>query len=289
MPYLIFAWVASILYASEVIVSKIVSKYSLKNPWLFNFVWSLIILTLTFPLVLRAGLSWPRDWFSLSLASFFYAASGILYILALYRLDVSIISPLFNMRSVMGVILGVLFLNEVLSAEQAVLITVIFIASVLVTLDERLSYKSFFHPAVLIILVGTLCLSLMGIFINRSVAENGYWPTTLFIPLISQLLLLLTLPKFVADLGSFGFKNFLMVVLIAVAGTFGNLAANKALAENVGLTTVIISLPLSMVMVSVLSLVAPRLLEHHTPRVYMVRFAAAAVMVFAAIKLSLWV
>jgi len=286
MGYLFFAWVASFLYAFEVIISKIVSKYSLKNPWLFNFVWSFLIVIFTFPVALIEGISMPKDWFDLLLAGFLYALSGILFIITLYRLDVSILAPLFNVRSAMSVLLGVLFLNELISVEQALLIVIIFVTSIFVTLDERWSLRSFLRPAILLAILNALCLSLLGVFIKKSIAENGYWATTFFMPLISQIFLLLTIPKFTNSIRSINYRSFTVVSLIALAGTLGTFAANKAFAENVSISTVILSLPMSMIMVFLLSRFKPELLEKHTNKVYLVRFIAVGIMITAAVKLS---
>ena len=286
MNYLLFAWLASIFYALEVVVSKLVSKYSLSNPWLFNFIWSLMVLLFTAPVAYFYGFAWPRFWPSLLAASLFYALSGIFYILALYLLDVSVLSPLFNFRAVISVLLATLLLHETLNSTQLLLMGVIFVSAVLVTLDERWSPRSFFRPAVAVALIDMLSLSLMSVFVKQSVAENGFWTTTFFMPLVAQFILLLTWPKFIGGIGEVGSKNLFVVALIALAGTIGGLASNKANAENVGISSVIISLPLSLVMAFLLSLLFPKLLEKHPARVYLVRFLGAAVMIAAALKLS---
>ena len=286
MSYLAFAWIASVLYALEVIASKIISRYSLSNPWLFNFVWSFLIMVFTLPVAIFYGVSWPSNFVDLSLAGVFSALGGLFYILALYGLDVSAISPLFNFRAIISVILGFLLLGEVLNAAQLGLVGLIFLAGVLVTLDERWRLRSFFRPAVGLVFACLISLSLMGIFIQKSVAENGYWTTTAFSVVISQITLLLTLPKFWTALGELAWKNLLALALIAAAGTVGGLAANRAYAQNVGVSSVIISLPISMILAFIFSLFWPTLLEKHSLKVYLIRFSAAAVMLAAALGLS---
>ncbi len=73
---------------------------------------------------------------------------------------------------------------------------------------------------------------------------------------------------------------------MAAAGTLGTIAVNKAYQTNISITSVIISVPLSMIAAYVLSIFAPRLLEKHTQKVYLVRFAAAALMIVGAIQLT---
>lgn len=286
MDYLGFAWIASLAYGLEVFASKLVAKHSLKNPWLFNFVWSSFILVFTLPLALSQGFTWPTNWSNLLPAGILYTFSGLFYLLSLYRLDVSVISPLFNSRTVMSVLLGVWLLQEKLSGEQLVLISLIFFLSILVTLDERWDLRSFLQPAVALLLLCTLSLSLMSVYINRATAENGYWTVTLFLPVINQLILLLTWPKFSADWSTINRSNLWLVALIAVLGTIGSLAANRAYAQNVSLPAVIISLPISLCLAFFFSLVNPRLLESHPLKVYLVRFVSASLMIAAALRLS---
>lgn len=289
VSYLVFAWTASILYGLEVIIAKLLSRYSIKNPWLFNFFWSFFIVIFTLPVSLRMGVGWPLSWDNLLLAGLFYALSGIFFILALFALDVSVLSPLFNFRTVVSLVLAFFFFGEVITGFQVFLVTLILVAGVLVTLDEKWSLKSFFSLGVGVALLAMLFLSLMAIYIKKAIAENGYWEVSLFMPLIAQAFLLLTLPKFWQEVRLLSLSNILFMSLTGLASFAATLAVNKAYGENVGLSTVIISLPLSLVMAFALSLVVPRMLEHHPPRVYVIRFAAAAVMIIAAIKLSLWV
>jgi len=48
----------------------------------------------------------------------------------------------------------------------------------------------------------------------------------------------------------------------------------------------IISIPLSVIAVMLIAPFYPKLLEHHTKKVYIIRIAAAAVLVYAGIRLS---
>ena len=68
--------------------------------------------------------------------------------------------------------------------------------------------------------------------------------------------------------------------------TFGMFAANRAFAVNVGISSAIMTVPLSMIFAVLFSVFAPKLLEKHTMKVYALRFAAAAIMIFAALRLS---
>ncbi len=80
-------------------------------------------------------------------------------------------------------------------------------------------------------------------------------------------------------------KEYTGILLISVLGVIGTLAASAAVAQNVSISTAIISLPVSMVLVFILSFLKPDLLEKHTLKVYAVRFFAAVVMFVATLGL----
>lgn len=287
MSFIFFAWVASILYGLEVVLSKLISKHAIANAFLFNFVWSVWILLLTLPLAVYNRVSWPREWTDLTIAGVISGLTGVFFILTLYRLDVSVLGPLYNIRSVMSILLAFFFLGERLSFSQTLLILVIITAGVFVTLDERWSLKSFVNRGLLLALVQMFLLSLLGIYTNKAINQNDYWTVSIFMPLIAQVVLFFTIPFFVKEIKSLDLKKLVSVGLMAVLGMVATLAAYGALGQNVSVSTVIISLPVSMILAFLFSVLAPRLLEHHPPKVYLVRFAAALVMMIAAVKLSL--
>jgi hypothetical protein len=68
--------------------------------------------------------------------------------------------------------------------------------------------------------------------------------------------------------------------------TVTNFALTSALAVNVGKTSVIMSIPFSMILAALFSVFAPKLLEKHTAKIYAIRFTAAAVMIYGAFQLS---
>jgi len=286
MSFIFFAWVATILYGVEVFVGKIATKYSIQNPWLYTFVWSLFIALMTLPIALINHAGLPKELPMLLGASVFYASTNILYVLILYLLDVSILSPLFNIRTVFAVILAALFAGEILNPFQYFLIGVLFVAGVLLTMDERFSVKSFFRPPIFLALLTMLSVALMGIFIKKSIALNGFWETTLWTQVIAQLFLLPIIPLFKRDVKKITTSNISFLLVIALLGTAGTLAANKATQTNVGITSAILSIPVSMILAMGASVFWPKLLEKHTAKIYTIRIIAAVIMIFAALQLS---
>lgn len=287
MPsFIIFAWIASLAFGLASIFGKLITKYSVSNAWLFNFFYCLVALLYTIPLALANNVTMPVDWSNIIYAGVATAIEFTLYILALYKLDVSVIGPLFNFKIGFAVILAGLFLSEILTPFQYFLAAIIFFAGIFISIDEKMSLKSFFRLPVLLIIASAFGSALMAIFTKKAIADNGYWATTLGVAIIIQICLLTTIPFFIKDLFKINKSQLLFISGVGLVDTIGLLAANAAYAESVSLASIIIAVPFSMIMAAILSVFAPKLLEHHMIKVYAVRFAAAFIMIAAALKLS---
>lgn len=285
MTLYFFAWSASLLYGLEGIFAKLISKHSVQNPWLLNFLWMLAMLIFTIPVALFFGASIPTNWIYIFLSSIFFASACILNTLAISKLDISVLVPLFSLRTAMAVMAGALFLDEILTSTQYLLIFIIFIFGIFVSVDEKFSLKSFFTRNIFIALACMVSLVFYAIFLKMSVPVNGFWGTTLWVPIIGQFWLLFTIPFFKDEIRGVSLKQYTMVAGIGLLGVLGTLAATAAYAKNVSLATVVISLPLSMLIAFMFSVFAPELLEKHPMKVYAVRFISATVMVIAALNL----
>lgn len=212
--------------------------------------------------------------------------ANIFWILALYELDITTMTPLYNMRTVFAVLFGVLLLAEKLSAFQLVLIALMICGGVLVSLDERMSWRSMLSKGSVLVLAGMLVFTMDAVFIKKAIAQNGFWATTLWSLVIAQIFFCFTLPKFAGEIKKFSKKQGLFVFCVAIFDLIGTLAANRAYKDNVSISSAIISLPLSAVFAFILSLMYPKLLEKHPAKVYLARFAGLVLIVWAAIKLS---
>lgn len=286
MSFYLSAWIATFAYGFVAIIVKLTSKYSIPNPWLFNFLFQLFVLLIMFPIALINHAGWPTHWESIIIASVFFALFYLLYTMALYRLDVTVFAPLFNFRAVMSVFLAWMFLGEKLTFNQTLLIIVIFIAGLFSSVDEKFSISSFFKPAIGIAIASVTSLALNNLFIKKAIIDNGYWQLLLWQYIISQILLLTTVGQFKKDIHKLSLKQVGAVLLVAIIFVIGELTSTRAYAENVGISSVIISLPASMIMAFLFSVFAPKLLEKHTLKIYAIRFTAAIIMIVSALQLS---
>lgn len=287
MTFIFFAWVASIVYGLMVVTTKLTSKYTIQNPWLFTFLFSLSLLLFTIPPAVVGHATIPTHWGNISMTALCYVLSNVFYFFALYKMDLTTLSPLFNARTAFAVLLAAFFLGETLLPWQILVMGIIFLAGIFVAMDEKLTIKSFFKWPIFLAILSMFFLSLAGIFTKKSLSEESYWTVNLWIPLLTQVFLFVTVPLFLKDIKTVAIKPLLFLGLVGIFNALGTFAANKAYAQNVGLSVVIISLPISMIMTIVLSFFSPKLLEKHTLKVYLIRLFAASVMIAGAIRLSL--
>ena len=122
--------------------------------------------------------------------------------------------------------------------------------------------------------------------IKYASAGNGFLEVSFWSNLLTVVFLLPTLPLFIKDAQKTALKSYSGIALTTILWTIGFLFLVKALAENISITSAIMSVPLSMLFVMILAIVSPKLLEKHTPKVYFIRKIAAVVMFVAALGLS---
>jgi drug/metabolite transporter (DMT)-like permease len=286
MSYILFAWTAAITSGLIIIISKLTSKHSIANPWLFNLLWTLVGVIIIVPLAIINHASIPTYWIPIIFSALFGTLFYLFYVLSIYRLDVSTIAPLFNFRSIFAVLLGVFFFRETLSMYQIVLSAIVISAGIFATIDEKINLKSFFSPSIGIALAAMAFLALSNTSTKWASQYNDVWTINLWVGVISLTFVALTYPLFKKDLFKIRLHHVWPVGLMGILQTVTNFALTSALAVNVGKTSVIMSIPFSMILAALFSVFAPKLLEKHTAKIYAIRFTAAAVMIYGAFQLS---
>ncbi len=285
LPFQAFAWTASVLFAGEALLAKYISKHSIKNPWLFNFLWVFFVFVLNTAVCLWVGISFPEKWGDIILAGVFFALAMGLFMFANNYLDITVLTPLFNIRTIFAVILGVVFLGEVITIKQYWLIGLMVVSGVIISLDERMAVKSFLSKGFGFAMAEMATLALMALFLNRALAHTDFWTVNFWYNLIGFVLVIFSWPFAKEGVKILTKPQVAGVFLMAFLGVFGNLAVLKAYKSNISISGAILSLPLSMVVVIVLSIFFPKLLEHHTWKVYTIRILAAIILVYAGIKI----
>jgi len=287
MPFYIFAWAAAIIYGLYAVIAKLVGKYKLQNVAQFSFFITLFSGVVTATISIANGAQMPTNWTYIILAGLFLSLGSILYLSVLKSLDLSVMSPLFNFRTAITVILGYIFLGENLTIKSVLLIGLIIIAGIFVTMDENFSIKSFFTKKISLGLFFMLVGAIQTVFVNRAIDQTNYWTASLWMGLVAIIFSFIFLFKrFIKDVLKSKLTDYTGVAILAIFGGIGELVSNKAFAGNVGISSIIISLPLSMLLVFLFAIWKPSLLERHTMKVYAIRFIAAGVMIWGALMLT---
>ncbi|MFZ2206439.1 MAG: EamA family transporter [Microgenomates group bacterium] len=286
MSYITYAWIATAIYGFETVVTKLTGKYAIKNPWLFNMLWNGLFVVFMIPFYFNSEVGIPHKWTSLIITALLSAVCCVLYVISIYRIDVSVLSPMYNVRTGFSVLFGVLLLGETLTPYKTILIGIIILMGLLVSFDETFSFKAFLTKNIVVALAFMVLLALYGVFLKKTIGEIGYWNATVWVAGLTAFFLLFTFPKFKNDIKTLRRKQFLPVIFITFTSVIAYLVSNKAYEVNVGITTVIMSIPSSMIIAFIMSRIWPTLMEKHPLRVYAVRFFAAAIMFGCAIQLG---
>jgi drug/metabolite transporter (DMT)-like permease len=284
---IVYAWVASIVSGFSPLIVKASSKSLVKSPWLFNILWVGFGIPPVVVLAVIKGGGMPGHWVPILMMSACSALFYMFYTLSLYRIDITTMSPLFSLRTAFAAILGILLLGEYASPLNVTLIVVVVLASPLAAHSKERSLKAFFSKYVMLAIIAMASLALMGYFTNISVAENGYASTLLWQDILTLIMLLPTLCFTSRAERKVTKSKLYPFMLLGLTGFTYTATATLAYAHNLALSSVIISLPTSMVFAYVLSRRYDLFSENHSSKVYALRFSGASVMVACAIWLSL--
>lgn len=285
MPFFVYAWIGAVTSGLFVITAKLTSKHSISNPWLFNFLLTLITLFFTIPPALIYHAQIPNNWLPIIMAAIFATLFNIFWIFSTYALDVSTLTPLFNFRGVFAVLLGSIFLKEQFSTNQLIYVAIILIAGMFSSMDERFSLSSFFKRTIAIGILTTFFLAVNNSFIKISLASNSLWTTNLWIGIINSIFLIPTLPLLYKDIKKLKTSHIAPIGIMGIFSTITEFTANVAYGVNVGITSLIMNTPFSMIFAFLFSIFAPRLLEKHSLKIYAIRFTATAIMIYGTIQL----
>ncbi|MDO8509563.1 MAG: EamA family transporter [bacterium] len=281
MSYIAFAWIASIIYSVNSIFAKLISKYQLKNVSQYSFFMIFFSALFSGIIALLNGATLPSNWTFVVLAGLFLSLANILYLKVLKTIDLSVFSAVFNLRVVISIILGFVILGEKINSQNIWIMILIIIAGIFASMDEKFSFKSFFSKSIILGIVFVIVLVVQNIFVNRASASTNYWTVILWMGIFASIFSFIFLfYSFKKDVADSKISDYLGVMFLSLLGTFGDLAAYKAFSGNVSLSTIIISIPFSMILVFLLSFVKPELLEKHSLKVYVLRFAMVGIMIW---------
>lgn len=290
MSYIFLALFAAFSFAIAQVISKLVSKHSVKGTDSLMAYFMLTSISFCVFLIPFVRLEIPN------IESIGYLAVSIptvmigyyLFYKAIFITDASTFSPLFQVQALMAGILAFLFLGERFAFENYFFMGLILIGAILVSFEEKMSIRSFFNKGVLLILFMQLFHATSNLFVSFTLEhltgmEVIFW-SNLVIGLLFFPFFYLKRPKI-----NYPIKTILTMFTLSFINLFGVIALFEAFKVNLTVSSVLgfLSAPTVFVISVISSVFAPKLLEHHTRRVYIVRGVGLLIILFGAYKISL--
>lgn len=289
-PYIIFSLLAALSFALANLILKFSSKHQLNNPWVLQFYSALtlipflLIIPVIFPVV------FPQvGWQYIFLYALVFFIGNIFFIKAIYHLDASSFAPLFQLQSALIAVLAYFFLGERFPAQNYYLIFIMLIGSALVTLDERLQWKSFFQLAVGFILLQQFFHALSNLFAGFGLKNMNSFTFIFWGDLTAIFLTISVIPLII---GSKNLKtSFVKLKPLFYAGFFSTVGATSlftAFQSNLTISSALslLTAPIVLVLSVILAFWKPNLLEHHSLKVYTWRAIGVILTLLATIKIS---
>jgi len=290
-PYIIFSLLAALSFALSNLILKFSSKHQINNPWVLQFYSALTLLPFLLMIPIFFPVVLPQiGWQYIFLYALVFFIGNIFFIKAIYHLDASSFAPLFQLQSALIAILAYFFLGERFPVQNYYLILIMLIGAVLVTIDERLQWKSFFQLAVGFILLQQFFHALSNLFAGFSLKSMNSFAFIFWGDLIAIFLTIAVIPLII------GFKKlktpFVKTKPLFFAGFFSTVGATSlftAFQSNLTISSALslLTAPIVLVLSVALSLWKPDLLEHHPLKVYAWRAIGVILTLLATIKISI--
>jgi len=149
-----------------------------------------------------------------------------------------------------------------------------------------MSIKCFLNPSIAIALLSMIMLAVSNLCVRWAGNTSSNWTITLWMIIFTFLFNILTYPMFKKDIGKIKKRQLAPIIFIGLIQVVTSFAITTAFSKNAAISAIIISLPLSMVFALLFSIFAPKLLEKHTLKIYLIRFISTGVMIYCAFLLS---
>lgn len=290
MPtYVIFALVAALAFAATSLITKLTSRHAITDPWVLLVYYYLTLLppVLTLPLLFPVVYPDPTTWPALLLYGFIFFIANVCSILAIYRFDVSSFAALVQTRPAVLAVLAFFFLGERLSLTEYGLLGVVIVGAMLVTAEANWSGRRLISLAGLIVILQQVCHALANLF--AAFALRDLTPVSLLFwgTLISAACTLPFLPILGRRLRLTRRQMSPMIVCgwITIGGMLSLFTAFQS-NLTISFALAMASSPLVLTVAMMLSRTRPTLLEHHPPRIYVLRAVGVALILLGAATLA---
>ncbi len=290
MHYTVLSLITATLFAANQILTKLLTKHSVKNAealTLFSFLGLLIFGVCLAPFTPLLVLT-PKLVVMICFAAATFSSGFYLLLKGMQTVDVSAVSPLFVLQSGLIGIWAFIFLGERFPLENYLWLGLMLVGAVLVSVNDKLSLKAFMAPGVLFILATQVLHSLSNLTVSFIIKE---------IPVMSFLFWQYVVIGCFAVVGLYKTKSYaqyapkqvgLTILPVFIMGV-GVISLFTAYTQNVTVSSVLslMTAPLVLIFSIGASAFAPQLLEHHPPKVYAVRAVGLAIILLSVLKVAM--
>ena len=163
------------------------------------------------------------------------------------------------------------------------------VGSILVSIDEKFSIKTYFKLATLLIILQQIFHAFSNLFAGFALKSMNSFTFMFWGDLIASLLALIIIPFVGFNKLKVSFPQIKPLFVGSFLSTIAATSLFTAFQSNVTIssTLALLTSPIILVFTIFLSVFKPELLEHHTKKVYLVRFIGVLLILFGALKLSL--
>jgi len=160
--------------------------------------------------------------------------------------------------------------------------------SILVSLDEKMSLKSYISIATLLIIFQQLFHASSNIFAGFALKSMNSFTFMFWGDLIASLLALCIIPFIGFKKLKVSFTQIKPLFVGALFSTIGATALFTAFQTNVTISSALslLTAPIVLILSILASVFIPNLLEHHTRKVYIIRIMGVVLILISAIKLA---
>jgi drug/metabolite transporter (DMT)-like permease len=282
--------VSAICFSFSQILNKLMSKHSIdnKNSMMGYFmlatatfaIFLLPFIPLTIPPLPVLG--------TLAAAVALFLIGYYLFFSGIFHADASSFAPLFQMQAGLVGLLAFLFLGERFPLQNYAWMVLIILGAILVSFNEKMTVKSFLNKGILLILLmqvfhATSNLLIGFVLKSMSPIQLLFWED-ISVGIVFLCFYLLKKPKM-----NYAPKQIAPMFLSTYIVGVGIIALFQAFSQNLTVSSVIglLSAPIVFVITIIASHFSPTFLEHHPPKVYLVRGIGLLIILLAAYKITL--
>lgn len=290
MPhYIVFSLLAAFAFACANLINKFASKHTISNHWVLLFYYYLTALPFVLLIPLFFKVSFPTSgWLYVFLYALAFFAGNIFFTTAIYKLDASTFAPFMQLQSAFIVLFAFLFLGERFSAINYLFISLMLIGSVLATLDEKMNIRDYFKIGILLIIMQQVLHALSNLSAGFALKHMDSFTFIFWGDLIAIILIVLLIPFLGVAKLKVSFSQIKPLFLSGLFSTIGAISLFTAFMSNLTISSslALLTAPIVLTATVIASIFKPDLLEHHTAKVYLVRAAGVALILFSAIQLA---